>query len=253
MKSTVLIVDDNDEIIEFISSVLIATYDLLTADSGESAVLLLNEKRVDLVICDIMMPGMDGYELCRLIKSNYETSHIPVIMLTAKNTLQSRVRGLETGADAYIEKPFSPAHLRAQLNSLLTNRSHVQRYFSGHPETVAITGNEADESFLTKLRNYILTEMENADLDVEHLATFMNMSRISLYRKLKVVAGMTPRDLINTIRLNRSAELLHTKKYKIFEVAFMVGFKSQSHFGKSFFKRFGVSPGQYMDKDPGKR
>jgi two-component system, cell cycle response regulator len=248
MQPVILLVDDNEEIIEFVSSILQAEYTVLSAENGEEAIAKLHHEMVDLVISDVMMPVMDGFELCKRIKTTFEISHIPVILLTAKNTLQSKIEGLEIGADAYIEKPFSPAYLKVQIANLLSNRHKVRQYFANTPlvhiNTIAHT--REDEAFLEKIYNCILEEIENTELDVEHLCKYVNMSRISLYRKIKAISDLTPHELINITRLKKAAELLSTQQYKIYEVAMMTGYKSQTHFGKNFIKQFGVSPSQYI-------
>ncbi|AWO00821.1 two-component system response regulator [Chitinophaga alhagiae] len=248
MQPTILLVDDNEEIVEFVTSILLADYTILTAENGEEAIAVLHSESVDLVISDVMMPVMDGFELCKRIKTTFEISHIPVILLTAKNTLQSKIEGLETGADAYIEKPFSPAHLKVQMTNLLMNRHKIRQYFAQTPlvhiNTMAHT--REDEAFLENIHNCILREIENTELDVEHLSRSVNMSRVSLYRKIKAISDLTPHELINITRLKKAAELLSTQQYKIYEVAMMVGYKSQTHFGKNFIKQFGMSPSQYI-------
>lgn len=248
MQPVILLVDDNEEIIEFVSSILQTEYTILSAENGEEAIAKLHSEMVDLVISDVMMPVMDGFELCKRIKTAFEISHIPVILLTAKNTLQSKIEGLEIGADAYIEKPFSPAYLKVQIANLLSNRHKVRQYFANTPlvhiNTIAHT--REDEAFLEKIYNCILEEIENTELDVEHLCKYVNMSRISLYRKIKAISDLTPHELINITRLKKAAELLSTQQYKIYEVAMMTGYKSQTHFGKNFIKQFGVSPSQYI-------
>ncbi|MRG44703.1 response regulator [Chitinophaga sp. SYP-B3965] len=248
MQPVILLVDDNEEIIEFVSSILQAEYVILSAENGEEAITMLHNEMVDLVISDVMMPVMDGFELCKRIKTTFEISHIPVILLTAKNTLQSKIEGLETGADAYIEKPFSPAYLKVQIANLLANRHKIRQYFANTPlvhiNTIAHT--REDEAFLEKIYNCILEEIENTELDVDHLCKYVNMSRISLYRKIKAISDLTPHELINITRLKKAAELLSTQQYKIYEVAMMTGYKSQTHFGKNFIKQFGVSPSQYV-------
>lgn len=248
MQPVILLVDDNEEIIEFVSSILQTEYTILSAENGEEAIAKLHSEMVDLVISDVMMPVMDGFELCKRIKTTFEISHIPVILLTAKNTLQSKIEGLEIGADAYIEKPFSPAYLKVQIANLLSNRHKVRQYFANTPlvhiNTIAHT--REDEAFLEKIYNCILEEIENTELDVEHLCKYVNMSRISLYRKIKAISDLTPHELINITRLKKAAELLSTQQYKIYEVAMMTGYKSQTHFGKNFIKQFGVSPSQYI-------
>ncbi len=248
MQPTILLVDDNEEIVEFVTGILLPDYNILSAENGEAAIDILHKAAVDLVISDVMMPVMDGFELCKRIKTTFEISHIPVILLTAKNTLQSKIEGLETGADAYIEKPFSPAHLKVQMANLLMNRHKIREYFASTPlahiNTIAHT--REDEHFLENIHNCILAEIENTELDVDHLSRAVNMSRVSLYRKIKAVSDLTPHELINVTRLKKAAELLSTQQYKIYEVAMMVGYKSQTHFGKNFTKQFGMSPSQYL-------
>ncbi len=248
MKPVILLVDDNAEILDFLSEDLSEKYTVLKALNGQEALDLLLHEPVQLLISDIMMPVMDGYELCRNIKSNFEYSHIPVILLTAKNTLQSKIEGLETGADAYIEKPFSPEHLQVQIANLLSNRNKIREYFASSPlvhiNTMAYS--KADEQFLEKLNEAIYQNIENTELSVDQLADFMNMSRATLYRKIKAISDLTPNELINLTRLKKAAELLAEQDYKVYEVAELTGFGSQTNFGRSFAKQFGISPTEYM-------
>jgi YesN/AraC family two-component response regulator len=210
----------------------------------------LQDHAVHLIISDIMMPVMDGFELCRIIKTDIEHSHIPVILLTAKNTLQSKIEGLELGADAYIEKPFSPEYLQVQIANLLTNRNKIKEYFASSPlvhiKTMAYS--KADEIFLEKINDTILKNMEDTELDVEKLARLMNMSKPTMYRKIKFLSDLSPNELINVTRLKKAAEYLAHGEYKIYEVAEMVGYASQTHFGRSFLKQFGQTPSDYMQK-----
>lgn len=249
MKPVILLVDDNEDILDFVSGDLDEKYTVLTAFNGQEALNLLQQEPVQLVISDIMMPEMDGYELCRNIKSNFEFSHIPVILLTAKNTLQSKIEGLEQGADAYIEKPFSPEHLQVQIANLLANRNKIREYFASSPlvhiNTMAYS--KADEQFLEKLNDAIYRNIENIELSVDQLADFMNMSRATLYRKIKAISDLTPNELINVTRLKKAAELLAEHDHKVYEVAEMTGFSSQTHFGRNFTKQFGISPQEYMN------
>ncbi len=195
-----------------------------------------------------MMPGIDGFELCKMIKSNFEYSHIPVILLTAKNTIQSKVEGLELGADAYIEKPFSKEHLLAQIGSLITNRNLVREYFANSPlvHIKSMAHSKADERFLEILNDTIHENMNDVDLDVEKLARILNMSRITLYRKIKAISNFAPIELINITRLKKAAGLLANGDYKIYEVADTVGFNSQSNFTRNFHKQFSMTPTDYM-------
>ena len=248
MKPVILLVDDNEDIMEFLSDDLSEKYTVYTALNGRQALDLLAEKTIHLVITDVTMPEMDGFELCRSIKSNFEFSHIPVVMLTAKNTLQSKIEGLETGADAYIEKPFSPEHLQVQVANLLSNRSKVKAYFASSPlaHLRTMASSRADEQFLEKLQGAIYRNLDNKDLHVEGLADLINMSRATLYRKIREVTDLSPNELINLTRLKKAAELLAENDYRIYEVCEMVGFVSPTHFGRNFQKQFQISPSEYI-------
>lgn len=248
MLPIILLVDDNEEILEFLERILNSKYTILKALDGQEAINVLKAEAVQLVISDVMMPVMDGFELCKIIKTNIEYSHIPVILLTAKNTIQSKVEGLELGADAYIEKPFSKEHLQAQIASLLNNRNMIREYFASSPlvHIKSMAHSKADERFLETLNNTICLHIEEVDLDVEKLAKIMNMSRITLYRKIKAISVLTPIELINITRLKKAAGLLAEGDYKIYEIADKVGFSTQSNFTRSFQKQFGITPTEYI-------
>jgi DNA-binding response OmpR family regulator len=250
MKPIILLVDDNEEILDYLSSFLHDKYEILTAEDGAEALDILVKQAVHLVISDVMMPVLDGFELCKRIKSSIEISHIPVILLTAKNTLQAKIEGLELGADAYIEKPFSPEHLQVQIGSLLMNRNRVKEYFANsplaHAESMAYT--KADEQFLERIQEIVLGHMEDTELDVEHLARYMNMSRPTLYRKLKDITDLTPNEMINITRLKKAAILLKEGKMNVNEISETVGYTSATHFGRNFQKQFGMTPTEFQKK-----
>lgn len=253
MLPLILLVDDNEEILDFLERVLSSKYSILKAEDGLEAIRLLETEAVQLIISDVMMPVMDGFELCKIIKSNFEYSHIPVILLTAKNSIQSKIEGLELGADAYIEKPFSKEHLQAQIASLLNNRNMLREYFASSPlvHIKSIAHSKADERFLETLNDSICANIEDTDLDVEKLAKIMNMSRITLYRKIKAISVLTPFEVINITRLKKAAELLAEGDYKIYEVSDMVGFSSQSNFARNFQKQFGMTATEYVKEKRG--
>lgn len=248
MLPAILIVDDEPEILDFLKDELSDKYTIHTAINGADAVALLKRESVQLIISDVMMPVMDGFELCSLIKTDFELCHIPVVLLTAKNTLQSKIEGLELGADAYIEKPFSPAHLQAQIASLLNNRTRVKEHFANSPlaHINSIAHSKSDELFLEQLHALIVAHMDDGMLDVEKLATLMSMSRPTLYRKIKGISNLSPHELINITRLKKAAELLAEGKYRIAEISDMVGFQSQNNFGRNFLKQFGMTPTDYI-------
>lgn len=247
MKPVILLVDDNAEILEYISRFLESKYATLKAADGEQALRIATEQTVHLVISDVMMPLMDGFELCRKLKSNLETSHIPIILLTAKNTLQSKIEGLELGADAYIEKPFSVEHVQVQIASLLMNRNKVKAYFANSPfaHIHSMAHTRADEQFLERIQEIVLLHIDDPELDVEHLAKYVNMSRPTLYRKLKEVSDLTPNEMINITRLKRGAVLLKEGKLTVGQIAEALGYTSTTIFGRNFQKQFGVSPSTF--------
>lgn len=255
MLPVILLVDDEEDILDFLERILQTKYTILKATDGREALAKLSAEAVQLVISDVMMPEMDGFELCRQIKSNFEHSHIPVILLTAKNTIQAKVAGLELGADAYIEKPFSKEHLLAQIASLLANRNMIRDFFSSSPlvHIKSMAHSKADERFLETLNETICKNMEDTDLDVEKLAKIMNMSRITLYRKIKAISNLTPVELINITRLKKAAELLAEGDNKIYEIAYMAGFSSQSNFSRNFLKQFNMTPTEYMHMKQGEK
>lgn len=250
IKPLILVIDDNPEILEFLVDDLSESYEVLDALNAKTALELLTEHAVQLIICDIMMPEMDGYEFCHIVKSDIAHSHIPVILLTAKNTLQSKIKGLEQGADVYIEKPFSVEHLNAQIQSLLANRNKLRDYFVESPlvHLRTMARSKADQDFLEQLNEIIEEHMTDIHFDVEHLADLMCMSRTTLYRKIKAISNLTPNDFINLARLKKAAILLVEGQLKIYEISDRVGYSSQTQFGRNFQKQFGLTPSQYISE-----
>jgi len=235
--------------LNYLSRELSALYNIVKATDGQQAVSIMQAENIQLVISDIMMPVMDGIELCRKMKNDVQFSHIPIILLTAKNSINSKIEGLEVGADAYIEKPFSMDHLTAQISNLISNRNIIKEYFARSPLThiKGIAFSKADKDFLEQLNAIISGKIADSDLDVDLLSSLMNMSRPTLYRKIKGISDMTPNELINLSRLKRAAELLAENKYKINEVADMVGYSIPTNFSRDFQKQFGVSPSHYIN------
>jgi signal transduction histidine kinase/ligand-binding sensor domain-containing protein/DNA-binding response OmpR family regulator len=248
MKPLILLIDDNPEILDFLKNELTEKYAVIKAMNGQEALDKIEVENVQLIICDVMMPVIDGFEFCKRVKTNFDNSHIPIILLTARNTLQSKIEGLEVGADAYIEKPFSPEHLQVQIANLLINRNKIKDYFASSPlahiKTMAYS--KPDESFLDKLNAAIYKNIQDADLDVELIASLMNMSKPTLYRKVKAISNLTIHELINITRLKAAAKLIEEGDYKIYEVANMVGYSSQSQLGRNFLKQFGTTPTEYQ-------
>jgi two-component system, cell cycle response regulator len=248
MKPLILVVDDNEEILEFLADELCEKYEVLTAENGRMALEIMKEHPVQLIVSDVMMDEMDGFELCRILKQDFEYNHIPLILLTAKNTLQSKIEGLEIGADAYIEKPFVTEYLQVQIANLLANRNKLKEYFAHSPlvHIKSIAYSKSDELFLEKLNETICNHLEDAEFDIEKLAKLVNISRPTLFRKIKSITDLTPNDLINLTRLKKAAELLAEGNHKIYEISDMVGYHSQTNFGRNFFKQFGMTPTEYQ-------
>lgn len=246
-KKLILLVEDNEEFQSFVANQLKRDYKILKANNGENALQILSEQSVDMIISDVMMPVMDGMTLCKEIKENINYSHVPIILLTAKTGLQSQIDGMKIGADDYIVKPYSIDFLRARIENLIKNRKKIQDYYKQSPESTVdvIAHSKADEEFLKKLVKTIHSRLDEVDLDVDTLALMMNVSRATLYRKLKNTSELTPNDFIRLIRLKKAAELLREKEYRINEIAFIVGFSSPSYFSKCFYKQFGVLPNKF--------
>jgi len=251
-KTTILLVEDNREILNYIQKELAPQYHVLKALNGQEALEMMEKDNIQLVISDIMMPVMDGIQLCKRMKTDIQYSHVPIILLTAKNSLNSKIEGLEVGADAYIEKPFAFEHLLAQMNNLLNNRNMMKEYFARSPLThiKGIAVSKADKDFLERLNKIIYDNITNTDLDVEQLSAMMNMSRPTLYRKIKGLSDLTPNELINLTRLKKGAELLAEGDHKINEVANMIGYSLPTNFSRDFQRQFGVSPSHYLNTLP---
>ncbi|MFD2967225.1 response regulator transcription factor [Sphingobacterium bambusae] len=249
MKNKILIVDDNEDILEFLAQVLGDLYDLYTAENGEDARQILDLQFIELVVSDIMMPGIDGFELCKLIKSNVDYCHIPVVLLTAKNSYDAHIEGLEVGADLYIQKPFSPELLQLQIANLLGNRLKIKMHFASSPfEDVRVMAHsKTDEAFLKKLDSYIRKNLDDTALNIDQLADHMHMSRPTFYRKIKSISDLTPKELIDLTRLKKATKLIAQNEFTMSEIAKMVGYSSQSLFNKNFQRYFNVSPQGYMN------
>lgn len=250
MKPTILLVEDNKELIEVIAEDLGEQFAVLSVGNGKLALSVLETETVHLVISDVMMPVMDGLELCQSIKSRTELSHIPVILLTAKTSIAAKIEGLGHGADAYIEKPFEMEYLIAVADSLLQNRQKLKALFEQSPSHTVATNEQtsSDDPFLANLTQVILNHIDDMDLDVNKLAKLTDMSRTSLFRKIRTITNLTPNELINLTRLKKAAALLKEGKHRIYEIADLVGYNSQTNFGRNFHKQYGMTPTEYQKK-----
>lgn len=240
----VLYVEDNTEMVDFMNDLLIEDFQVLTARNGEEALEILKNNYVDLIISDIMMPVMDGWELCKAIKTNIDLCHIPIIFLTAKNDLQSKINGLKLGAEAFVEKPFSYDHLKVQILSLLDNRQKEREAFAKKPffPMRNMQLNKADEEFMNRVIAVIEENITHENFNVERMAEILCMSRSGMLRKIKMLFNLSPIDFIRVIRLKKAAELIQTGNFRLSEICYMVGVSSPSYFSKLFFKQFGMTP-----------
>lgn len=246
-KSSLLIAEDDEDLKIFLFNQLKPHYNIFKATNGKEALDILNNKQIDAIITDIAMPVMDGLQLCKEIKSNIAYSHIPVILLTAKTNLQSKIEGLDAGADAYVEKPFSMEHILAQLSNLLANRNKLKEAFIHSPlvKIRSIAPTKADEDFLKDVTEVIHKNISDPQFNVDTLASALNMSRSSLHRKIKGVSELTPNEFILLVKLKKAAKYIQ-EGYRVNEVCFIVGFNSPSYFSKAFKKQFGISPTEWI-------
>jgi signal transduction histidine kinase/ligand-binding sensor domain-containing protein/AraC-like DNA-binding protein/ActR/RegA family two-component response regulator len=247
-KRMVLLVDDNPEILEYLVMIFRDDYVLKTAGNGEEALLIIAENTPDLVISDVVMPIMDGVALCHNIKSDIHTSHIPLILLSAKGAVENQIAGLETGADDYIPKPFHPGLLKTKAFQLMEARQRMMDKIKteGYIVPKDIAKNPLDEAFLAKIMKGIEDNIANEDFSVEDLGALVFMSRSHLFRKLKSLTGQTPIEMIYKTRMKHAMKLLMERKHNISEISYLVGFKNHSSFTSSFKKQFGKSPTDFL-------
>lgn len=248
IEKTVLVVEDNEDFSHFLSQELGRIYNkVLTAKDGIEGVMKAEAENPDIIVSDVMMPRMSGTDMCRRIKENIETSHIPIILLTAWSTDEGRAAGYKAGADAYIAKPFDMEVLLARISNLLEKQEKRQRDFSHSisldPKTV--TDSSPDEDFLKEVIACIEKNIDNSEYTIDSLSTDIVMSRMSLYRKMKSLTGQTPADFIRTVRLKTAAKLLKEEKCTVSEACYRTGFASPQNFAKHFKEMFGVLPSQY--------
>ena len=243
-----LIVDDNEDMLNFLSSHFQTSYTIVTAVDGVDALNKLKEQEVALIISDWMMPNMNGIDLCKAVRNNQLTSHIPFILLTAKTDTEAKITSMNCGADAYIEKPFSLQYLEACIKNLLELRLQLRQKFSQMPTVSinSIAANQNDKVFLEKMNHLIEENLNNEELSVDFLAEKLCISRSGLFVKIKGLVNTTPNEMIQIIRLKKAASLLLENQYRINEVSYMVGFNNPSYFSKCFQKQFGMKPGEYI-------
>ncbi len=245
---SILIVEDNEDLNEFLVNYFKEDYSVMSTFNGAEAIKALESFSADIIVSDIVMPEMDGLELCNLVKTNTLYSHIPVILLTAKTDIKYKIEGLEHGADAYLEKPFSVEHLEAQILNLLESREKLRENFINSPLTPirTIGKNKADEAFLLEITNIIEANITKVDFQIDEFAQQIGMSRSNFYRKVKGISGLTPNDFIRLVKLKKAVKLMQEGETRINEICFMVGFNTSSYFAKCFRRQFGMLPKDFV-------
>lgn len=249
-KPLILIAEDNEDLRTYIKEIFIHDFQILEAENGLAAQKMAQENLPDLIISDWMMPLKTGVELCHNIKMNPNTSHIPVIILTSKSSNESKLMGLETGADDYITKPFNANLLTVRVKNILENRTKLRELFSNSPKIKAreITLNSSDEHFIERAIKIVEDNISNMNLDITFLEEELKMSNMQLYRKLKSLTNLSGNEFIKNIRLKKAVQLLESENYNIAEIAYKVGFNDPSYFSRIFKKQYGKVPSEYIEK-----
>ena len=247
-KRTILVVDDSQDMRHFLTNILSKEYHVEAAVDGEEAERIIRTKPIDLVVSDLMMPNVDGLELTQFIKKNPDFNFIPVILLTAKTAIESRLQALEYGADDYVTKPFEPEYLRARVHNILVQRAQLENSY--RQRLMRLESQNPDEpipgdAFLAKLLAVMEKQMDNNTLTVDELVDEMGMGRTVFFNKLKSMTGLSPVEFIREIRIKRAAQLLEERKYNITEVTYMVGMNDSRYFAKCFKNTYGVTPSEY--------
>jgi len=248
---TLLIVEDNTELRNYLKNELKADYKIILAKNGKEGLQQAKEFLPDIIMTDVIMPEMDGFVFCKHIKSDIKTSHIPLLMLTAKTQIENRMEGIENGADAYMVKPFNVALLKLRLSQLITSRQLIfNKYFSVISDVDTSNATSIDKEFIEKVLSYINESIGDPDLNVESLASQLNLSRSQFYRKIKALTNQTANEFIRNIRLLRAKQIIETGNSNISEVCYKVGFSSPSYFTKCFKSYFGVLPKEIENIKP---
>ena len=255
-KLVLLVVEDNMDIREYIASSFSDRYEVVTAENGKTGLEKAFQHTPDIIISDIMMPVMNGIELCKTLKKDIRTSHIPVILLTAKDTLEDKEEGYEVGADSYLTKPFSASLLQTRIQNLLDLRTKLANKlgsvnWADKQEQAIRSLNKIDNEFVGKLTEVIEENITSDKIDTGSLAEQMNMSPSTLYRKIKALTGLSTNEFIRKVKMNNAERLLLEQKYTISEISYRVGINTVAYFRQCFQKEYGMSPSQYLKKVKG--
>lgn len=243
-----LIIEDDNDVREFLKEEFKPYFEVVTEADGLSGLERARTYDADLIICDVLMPGLTGFEVTRKLKNDFDTSHIPIILLTAMSSAENHLKGVESGADAYITKPFSPKLLLARAFQLIKQREKLRKKFSDDPGmiTPAICTSEKDKQFADKLQAILEEQISNSEFAVDDLASVMGLGRSTFYRKVRGITGYSPNEYMRIIRMKKAAELLLENRYTVAEVSYKIGIEDPFYFSKCFKKQFGVSPSVYL-------
>lgn len=260
-KETILIVEDNRELRFFLRTIFVQYFNVIEAENGIAGLEKSKEYQPDIIVSDVMMPEMDGIEMVRALREEMATSHIPIVLLTAKSTVESKIEGMQLGADDYITKPFSAAYLKARIFNLIEQRKKLQALYcasllpasseqqateQAEPAPVpSLSPN--DRRFMDKVLETIEKNLDNGDLTVEDIASEVSMSRSVFFKKLKTLTGLSPIEFLKEIRMKRAAQLIETGEYNMAQIAYMVGFNDSHYFSKCFKQQYGITPTEYKD------
>jgi DNA-binding response OmpR family regulator len=248
---SVLIIEDNHDVVEYLTLCLSDHYDITTAQNGDNGLEKAFQGQPDIIISDVMMPGISGYEVCSTLKNDPRTEHIPIILLTARVTKEDRLHGLKQGADAYLAKPFEREELMIRLKRLLELRTKLQQKYSSSLASSLPPSPPEEEvihAFVQKVENVILDNLDNDAFNIEQLASEVRLSRSQLHRKIKSLTGMSTSIYVRSVRLHKAKELLNTTDMNISEVAYAVGFSSPVYFSQVFKDTFGLSPSKFSTR-----
>lgn len=252
-KEMVLVIDDNQDVRDYVKMLLQDKYTVIEAVNGQEGIRQAMKYVPDVVVCDVMMPVMDGIECCKRLKSELQTSHIPVLMLTAYAMDEQRIQGYDSGADSYLTKPFNAKLLLARIRNLIDNRKRLKSFTE---DATAVSGKqslgEVDKGFVEKLKALIEEKMSNSDLSVEDLGAELGLGRVQLYRKTKSLTGYAPNELLRIARLKKAASLLASSEKTVAEITYEVGFSSPSYFTRCYKDYFGESPSEFLKRRDGK-
>ena len=260
-KESVLIVEDNQELRSFLKTIFVQHFNVIEAENGKIGLEKSKNYQPDIIVSDVMMPEMDGIELIHALREDITTSHIPIILLTAKSTIESKVEGIQNGADDYITKPFSAIYLKARVINILEQRKKLQTLYRAsllpnasewdkaktEKETTPILSPN-DQKFMDKIMQTIEKNLDNGELMVEDIASEVNMSRSVFFKKLKTLTGLSPIEFLKEIRMKRAAQLIETEEYTMAQIAYMVGINDSHYFSKCFKQQYGITPTEYKEK-----